>query len=342
MNYIVFDLEWNQCPQGKARENPRLPFEIVEIGAIKLNEEKETIDSFHEVIRPLVYRKLHFRTREVIHIDQEELNAARTFCPVIRDFLAWCGEDYEFVSWGRLDINDLKRNMDYYRIQNPFPQPLFYYDLQKMFSLLYDDGKSRSSLIDAVEYLQIPETMPFHRAFDDTYYTAEVMKRMDMEPVARYESVDYHRIPASREEEIFLDFGTYLKYVSRSFADKEEAMKDRRVCSLRCSCCNLPVWKRARWFSTGGNTYLSLVQCPKHGYMKGKIRLKKCPDGGVFVVKTIKPADERSVKMIREKKDAIKKRRKDRRRKKEGMTGKKKKTEHVRRPAGNIPVYKAI
>ena len=28
MNYIVFDLEWNQCPYGKERENKRLPFEI--------------------------------------------------------------------------------------------------------------------------------------------------------------------------------------------------------------------------------------------------------------------------------------------------------------------------
>ena len=43
MNYIILDLEWNQCPQGKARENPRIPFEIVEIGAIKLNEKKEVL-----------------------------------------------------------------------------------------------------------------------------------------------------------------------------------------------------------------------------------------------------------------------------------------------------------
>ena len=38
MNYIVFDLEWNQCPYGKERENRRLPFEILEIGAVKLDE----------------------------------------------------------------------------------------------------------------------------------------------------------------------------------------------------------------------------------------------------------------------------------------------------------------
>ena len=38
MNYIVFDLEWNQSPGGKRWSNSRLPFEIIEIGAVKLNE----------------------------------------------------------------------------------------------------------------------------------------------------------------------------------------------------------------------------------------------------------------------------------------------------------------
>lgn len=314
MNYIVFDLEWNQCPQGKARENPRLPFEIVEIGAIKLNEAKEEIGQFHEVIRPLVYRRLHFRTREVIHIKQSELDHARTFSPVVRDFLAWCGEDYKFVTWGSLDLNELQRNMDYYRIKNPLAKPLFFYDLQKMYSLLCEDGKNRSSLEDVVEALAIEKVRPFHRAFDDTYYTAEVMKRLDLTPVIRYESIDYHRIPENREEEIFRDFGTYTKFVSRSFWNKEAAMEDKRVSAMRCCKCNLPVWKRVRWFSTGGNVYLSLAQCPRHGYIKGKIRLKKCADGQVFAVKTVKLADEMSVKSIKAKKESVKARRKERRR----------------------------
>lgn len=28
MNYIVFDLEWNQSPDGKKNRNEKLPFEI--------------------------------------------------------------------------------------------------------------------------------------------------------------------------------------------------------------------------------------------------------------------------------------------------------------------------
>ena len=34
MNFIVLDLEWNQCPYGKTFEDKQLPFEIIEIGAV--------------------------------------------------------------------------------------------------------------------------------------------------------------------------------------------------------------------------------------------------------------------------------------------------------------------
>ena len=58
MNYIVLDLEWNQCPEGKEKEEHLLPFEIIEIGAVKVNEKHEITDHFHEIIRPVVYRTL--------------------------------------------------------------------------------------------------------------------------------------------------------------------------------------------------------------------------------------------------------------------------------------------
>ena len=73
MNYIVFDLEWNQCPYGKNREVKTLPFEIIEIGAIKLNKDREYVDRFHKIIKPVVYPKLHFRTKEIVHLDQDAL-----------------------------------------------------------------------------------------------------------------------------------------------------------------------------------------------------------------------------------------------------------------------------
>ena len=56
MNYIVLDLEWNQCPSGKRREDPSLPFEIIEIGAVRMDEGFCRQDEFHALscTRPFI------------------------------------------------------------------------------------------------------------------------------------------------------------------------------------------------------------------------------------------------------------------------------------------------
>ena len=64
MHYIVFDLEWNQAA-GKIGHEGGLPFEIVEIGAVKLNRRMQIIDRFEEVIKPRIYPHMHFMTTKI-------------------------------------------------------------------------------------------------------------------------------------------------------------------------------------------------------------------------------------------------------------------------------------
>ena len=52
MDYVIFDLEWNQCPYGKGKENPKLPFEIIEIGAVKMDGERNVVGTFHRIVKP--------------------------------------------------------------------------------------------------------------------------------------------------------------------------------------------------------------------------------------------------------------------------------------------------
>ena len=40
MNYIVFVLEWNQSAEGKECSVEHMPFEIIEIGAVKIRDGK--------------------------------------------------------------------------------------------------------------------------------------------------------------------------------------------------------------------------------------------------------------------------------------------------------------
>ena len=66
MEYIVLDLEWNQSNTGKEDAVEKLPFEIIEIGAIKLNKERVMVSEFNELIKPQVYHEMHKITSKSI------------------------------------------------------------------------------------------------------------------------------------------------------------------------------------------------------------------------------------------------------------------------------------
>lgn len=305
MDYIVLDLEWNQ---GTVRDtNEEIPFEIIEIGAVKVNENYDIVSRFNRLINPVIYPEIYGKISDVIPIEQEELEKyGETFPQVINDFLDWCGGKYMFCTWGPMDLSELQRNMDYYKITNPFKCPLLFYDIQKLFSLTYEDGKIRRSLEYAVEALGFFEDRPFHRAAEDAYYTALVMKTLDMQKFEKYLSVDYHRVPRNRSEEIYMVFDNYSKFVSREFTSKEDALVDKGVHATVCYLCGKSVKKKVRWFSCNSKSYLCLSYCPVHGWLKGKIRMKK-PDNssGVFVVKTLKLVDEEQARMVMKKKDEL-------------------------------------
>ena len=54
MNYIVMDLEWNQSnTRYRAERNGvRLEGEIVEIGAVRVDENMEILEQYCEFIKP--------------------------------------------------------------------------------------------------------------------------------------------------------------------------------------------------------------------------------------------------------------------------------------------------
>lgn len=314
MNYIVFDLEWNQCPYGKGQENERIPFEIIEIGAVKLNSEKQIIDQYQVLIQPRVYKKLHFRTKEIIQLDMKELEKGTAFYKAIREFLKWCGEDYRFCTWGNSDLMELQRNMKYYGVLQLLKGPVPFFDAQKLFSLDYEDGESRKSLEYAVDFLQIEKQKNFHRALSDAWYTARIFAQIHDTVADVFYSIDSYQNPRRKEEEIHVIYPGYEKYISREFPSKEDAMMDKEVVSSRCFLCGKNVRKKVRWFANGQKNYYCLAYCPNHGWMKGKIRMKKTEKGNIFVVKTMKLTDELEAQSIRDKKEEIKRKRRERRR----------------------------
>ena len=318
MDYIVLDLEWNQAPGKFDKDDCVLPFEIVEIGAVKLNKKMEITGSFNQLIKPQIYRTIHYMTTRIVHVDKEDLESGRPFPEVMQEFLSWCGKKPVFCIWGTLDLTELQRNMCYYGMDELADGPLMYFDIQKFFSMTYEDGKIRRNLEYAVDYLHIEKDIPFHRAYSDAYYTAKVFKEIDgyRPEIEKYVSYDVFMIPQSKKDEVHVNFKTYSKYISREFDDKQEAIADKEVSSTRCYLCGKRAKKKIRWFSVNGKHYYCVAVCKKHGYLKGKVRMKKADDGNVYVVKTLKLVPEEVALEIKDKQEKLRLQRSEKRRSK--------------------------
>lgn len=296
-NYIVFDLEWNQGNEGNNKLHKLLPFEIIEIGAVKCNENREIIDKFHSLIKPQVYKTMHFMTKRIVHLDMNSLSKEDDFTVVMQRFLDWCGDEPVFCTWGSLDLIELQRNMEYYSMKPLSDGPLKFFDIQKMFSLSYEDGKKRSSLETAVDFLKIEKDEEFHRADSDAYYTALIFKNIKDNYLSHY-SIDVFHTPKDFESEIHAVFDTYSKYISREFKNRTVAMSDKEVSSTRCFICNRNAKRKIKWFTINNKHYFCVAFCRNHGYLRAKARIKKCNNGNVYVVKTIKQITEKDVEKI--------------------------------------------
>lgn len=312
MNYIVMDLEWNQSTSALG-ENPRLPFEIIEIGATKLDQKFNIIDQFGAMIKPRVYRRLQPKIKEILGYDESSLKTGRPFDVVYREFKKWCGEDFMFCTWGPLDLTYLQQNMDFYYMKQ-LSYPLKFYNLQEIYAIQnYEDRRQTPSLEKAVDEFEIEIDAPFHCAKNDAYYTARIFQKMNHRKLTDLYSIDYYHYPTCEEEEITSQHQNYCEYISRPFESRKEALEDKNINLLRCNKCNKKLSKKIKWFSNNSNTQICVGRCWNHGLVCGKIRFKTAKDGEVFVIKTTETIDKKEYLRIQSRQNDLRMKRREKR-----------------------------
>lgn len=316
MNYIVMDLEWNQCPNGKADEVKELPFEIFDIGAVKLDENRQIIDTFSCLVKPQVYMELHYIAKGLTHANMNELKKGRPFPEVAKEFIEWCGKDFRVCTWGPSDLVELQRNLKFYGMENPFEFPLFYYDVQKMFSIDIEDGKIRRSLETAVDMLQIKKTIEFHTAASDAMYTAKVMQHLNLDMVGNFYSIDTYNLPTDAKSEIRVNYGTYEKYITAGYDSRDELLASNKLIGTKCYICGKAARKKIRWFTVNSKMHYCLAECKEHGYIRGKFKIREDEHGKFYATRVLKVTDEAGAEEIKLRQLETRKKRHDRRHKK--------------------------
>ena len=122
MHYIVFDLEFNQdfsSLQNFNSSSSRYPFEITQIGAVKLDSDFRTISTFNRYIKPTFYAEVSPFITELTGITTAQLLSEETFPNVFNAFTEFIGkQDIIFCIWGMSDIKELFRNTEYHQLSN--------------------------------------------------------------------------------------------------------------------------------------------------------------------------------------------------------------------------------
>lgn len=178
MKYIIFDLEFNQSTNKEDRI-AQLPFEIIQIGALKLDEDLKTISTFNELVKPTVYKNILPYIQDLTKITDEMLSSAREFTNIYYDFMNFIGkEDITFIVWGIVDLRELYKEIIYFNLPTE-NLPKQYIDIQDYASKHFKvPGGKRIGLKNALDFLNINISCEFHNAFNDAYFTAEVFKKL--------------------------------------------------------------------------------------------------------------------------------------------------------------------
>ncbi|GFP77419.1 3'-5' exonuclease [Clostridium fungisolvens] len=235
MNYIIYDLEFNQkyidFQEDNSNNSSRLPFEIIQIGALKLNESFETVSSFNALVKPKVYPTIHPYVEKLTKINNDIASSGKDFVSVYNDFLKFIGNDQVVLCvWGIVDIKELLRNIEFYNLSSSSISK-YYIDVQRNASLyLKSPNNSKVGLKTAIELLNLQTDNEFHDAFNDAYYTSEIFKAIydDTVKPSIYSPTPYRKATIPKEK---VDTVSLIKQFEKMY-DREMSAEEKAIIKL--------------------------------------------------------------------------------------------------------------
>ncbi len=289
MHYIVMDLEWNQPTSFNTpvfrQIGDSLLFEVIQIGAVKLDEDFSVMGELSIPVKPTHYVNIHPRVRRMTHLGRDELEDAPAFPEAITQFSDWCGEDYVFLTWGADDVSVLKQNLDFFQYEG---EPARMYDVQRYYAEAFELGARQKSLQGAMEHLEIAqdENRDFHNAVNDAYYTALVLQKLpNPEGVLKHEQTPRklcHNPRSARSR------------VTHTVPSVTAGLASADVLTPACPACKKPTQLETELTPQAPGKYVALSKCPQHGHLFIKVRFSMLPDGQRGMHLSVTPANRQN------------------------------------------------
>lgn len=176
MNHIMIDLEMNKI-EKQFRGDRKLSSELIEIGAVKMNESFQVLDQYQTYVMP-DYGSMDAKIIELTGITDDKLVGAPSFAEAMDDFAKWIGEEEtQFYSWSMSDIRQFQVESAFkeYRGKIIARMESHWNDFQEEFSHLLGIQK-KIRLKQAVNAADYQFTGAQHTALADAVNTAEILR----------------------------------------------------------------------------------------------------------------------------------------------------------------------
>ena len=280
MNYIILDMEWNQAlDRAHTIQQPvLLRGEIIQIGAVKADEQFNLIDTLKINVAPKYYKKMNRHVEKITGITSAMLANGESFPNAFGRLREWCGEEFRFITWGFDDIAMLADNLELHGLDRSYGSD--YVNLQLIYKNQVDNERVQWSLSDAVERLQIPMDAQAHDAMNDAWFTYQVCKRLDMvKGLAEYSGMSPGQRPVIARE------------IIRDVTDIRRITVDECFTAVPCPECG-KVLHNGEWLSLGSVRKNNICSCPEHGEFLVKLVCKRVSADRWTVTRSVYKSDD--------------------------------------------------
>ena len=245
MNYIVFDLEWNRPADERSvvQDPVHLHGEIVEIGAVKLDENFCQTEELRLYITPKHYPRMHHEIVLLTGISDKLLaEQGIPFPEAYRKFIDWCGDEYAFMTWSMNDVPMLVDNMILHGLDvSELPEC---YDVQRIFSREIMRSNTCYSLETALALMK-EQGEKAHDALHDAKNTAKICNHLELDQyLGEYTSKVFAEKPNGKR-----------------YAARREILGDTSLSEFDCPWCGKSV-KCEPWLALNGSALMAYGACP--------------------------------------------------------------------------------
>lgn len=251
MYYIIMDLEWNNT---YARKKESFFNEIIEIGAVMLDENLNEVSQFSSLIRSQIGKKLRGSVKRLTNITNEDLDNGVPFTKAFSDFRHWIGNrEATIITWGNADVHVLVENFRFLNGIGIIPFMQNYADLQCYMHSIFNTPPSRQlGLSSAAELLGIDSNQfSHHRALGDSLLTVEIFRKI-------YDAQTFPGFihPCTKE---FYDRLFFKPYV---ISNINNPLVDKSKLCYTCENCGKPAKQITEWRFISRH-FRALFYCPQ-------------------------------------------------------------------------------